>query len=263
MAAEAVAERITEALSPIFRVLSSEVSMRASIGIALGQRPQETPDDLLRDADLAMYLAKHNGKGRFEMYRPDMHSDAVLRLETAADVRAGLERNQFEAFYQPIVETHSGRLVGAEALVRWNHPSRGLLAPIEFISIAEVTGLIVPLGRQVLRDATRQAQQWRQSDLVDEDFYISVNLSAQQLQETDLVDDVCCALDDSGLPPEALVLEVTESTLIDNLTSPFPVFTLSNVSVSASRWMTSALATLRSATSPTFPSVSSRSTNPS
>jgi diguanylate cyclase (GGDEF)-like protein len=220
--AEAVAERITEALIPTFQVLTSEVSMRASIGIALGQRPQETPDDLLRDADLAMYLAKHNGKGRFEMYRPDMHSDAVRRLETAADIRAGLEGDQFEVFYQPIVNTHSGRLIGAEALVRWNHPSRGFLSPIDFIPIAEATRLIVPLGRRVLRDATRQAQYWRQIGLVDESFYISVNLSAHQLEEPALVDDVSRALADSGLPPGALVLEVTESTLIDNLDVTLP-----------------------------------------
>lgn len=221
-AAEAIAERITEAMRPTFPVLESQVSMRASIGIALGQRPQETPDDLLRDADLAMYLAKHNGKGRFEMYRPDMHSEAVRRLETAVDMRAGLEWDQFEVFYQPIVETHSGRLIGAEALVRWNHPSRGFLTPDEFISIAETTGLIVPLGRRVLRDATRQAQQWRQSGLVDENFYLSVNVSAHQLQEPDLVDDVISALKNSGLPADALVLEVTESTLIGNLELTLP-----------------------------------------
>ena len=169
-AAEAVAERITEALAPTFRVHTNDVTMRASIGIALGQRPQETPDDLLRDADLAMYLAKRNGKGRFEMYRPNMHADAVRRLETAVGIRDGLEADQFEVFYQPIVNTHTGRLIGAEALVRWNHPIRGLLAPIEFIPIAEATGLIVPLGRQVLRDATRQAQEWRQSGLVDDEL---------------------------------------------------------------------------------------------
>jgi diguanylate cyclase (GGDEF)-like protein/PAS domain S-box-containing protein len=221
-AAEAVAQRITEALSPVFSVLTKDVSMQASIGIALGQRPQNTPDDLLRDADLAMYLAKHNGKGRFEMYLPDMHSDAVLRLQTTADVRAGLEADQFEVFYQPIVDTHTSRLIGAEALVRWNHPSRGLLAPSEFIPVAEATGLIVPLGRRVLRDATRQAQEWRQSGLVDEDFYISVNLSALQLQEPDLVADVSRALADSGLPPEALVLEVTESALVDHLDLTLP-----------------------------------------
>jgi len=221
-AAEVVAERITEALIGTFRVLTNDVAMRVSIGIALGQRPQETPDDLLRDADLAMYLAKRNGKGRFEMYRPDMHIDAVRRLETAVGIREGLESNQFEVYYQPIVNAHSGQLIAAEALVRWNHPSRGLLVPMEFIPVAEATGLIVPLGRQVLWDATCQTQEWRQSGLVNDDFYISVNLSAHQLQEADLVDDVSRALGDSGLPPGALVLEVTESALIQNLDVTLP-----------------------------------------
>src|ERR1700683_1367548 len=151
--AEAVAERITEALTGTFRVLTNDVAMRASIGIALGRRPQETPDDLLRDADLAMYLAKRNGKGRFEMYRPNMHTDAVRRLETAVGIREGLESSQFEVFYQPIVSAHTRRRIAAEALVRWNHPSRGLVAPSEFIQVAEATGLIVPLGSQVLWDA--------------------------------------------------------------------------------------------------------------
>ena len=221
-AAEVVANRIAEALIPTFRLEGNDLDVRASIGIALGQRPQESPDDLLRDADLAMYLAKRNGKGRFEMYRPDMHTEAIHRLETAADLRSGLEAGQFEVFYQPIVETHTRRLAGAEALVRWRHPSRGVMAPLEFIPIAEVTGLIVPLGRQVLRDATRQAQAWRQSGLVDESFYISVNLSARQLKDSELLDDVSRALVDSGLPPDALILEVTESTLVDNLDVTLP-----------------------------------------
>ena len=169
-AAEVVAERIAEALIPTFRVQDNDVTVRASIGIALGQRPQESPDDLLRDADLAMYLAKRNGKGRFEMYRPDMHVEAIKRLEMAASLRGGLEAHEFEVFYQAIVNTHTRRLTGAEALVRWRHPSRGVIAPLEFIPIAEVTGLIVPLGRQVLRDAARQAQAWRESGLVDREF---------------------------------------------------------------------------------------------
>ena len=221
-AAEAVAERITQGLAATFRIQANDVAMRASIGIALGRRPHETPDDLLRDADLAMYLAKRNGKGRFEMYRPNMHADAVLRLETAVGVREGLEKGQFEVYYQPIVDTHTSRLTGAEALVRWNHPVRGLLAPIEFIPIAETTGLIVPLGRQVLQEATRQAQEWRESRLVGEEFYVSVNLSTHQLQEPDLVDDISRALDVSGLPPGALVLEVTESAIIENLDLALP-----------------------------------------
>jgi len=221
-AAEAVAERITEGLVATFRIQTNDVAMRASIGIALGRRPQETPDDLLRDADLAMYLAKRNGKGRFEMYRPNMHAEAVLRLETAVGLREGLERGQFEVYYQPIVDTHTSRLIGAEALVRWNHPVRGLLAPIEFIPTAEATGLIVPLGRHVLREATRQAQEWRESRLVGDEFYVSVNLSTHQLQEPDLVDDISHALETSGLPPEALVLEVTESAIIENLDLTLP-----------------------------------------
>jgi diguanylate cyclase (GGDEF)-like protein/PAS domain S-box-containing protein len=221
-AATAVAERITQGLAATFRIQTNDVAMRASIGIALGRRPQETPDDLLRDADLAMYLAKRNGKGRFEMYRPNMHADAVRRLETAVGIREGLEAGQFVVYYQPIVDTHTSRLNGVEALVRWNHPLRGLLAPVEFIPIAETTGLIVPLGRQVLQEATRQAQKWRQSRLVGDDFYVSVNLSTHQLQEPDLVDDIAAALDAAGLPPGALVLEVTESAIIEDLDLTLP-----------------------------------------
>jgi EAL domain-containing protein (putative c-di-GMP-specific phosphodiesterase class I) len=169
-----------------------------------------------------MYLAKRNGKGRFEMYRPNMHADAVRRLETAVGIREGLQAAQFEVYYQPIVTTHTSRLIGAEALVRWNHPVRGLLAPDEFIPIAETTGLIVPLGRQVLQEATRQAQEWRQSRLVGSEFYVSVNLSTHQLQEPDLVDDISHALETSGLPPGALVLEVTETAIIENLDRTLP-----------------------------------------
>jgi diguanylate cyclase (GGDEF)-like protein/PAS domain S-box-containing protein len=216
-AATIVAERITQSLIAPFRVLTNDVTMRASIGITFAQRPHETPDDLLRDADLAMYVAKRNGKGRFEMYRPKMHEDAVRLLETEVGIREGLELGQFEVFYQPIVNTHTGQLIAAEALVRWNHPTRGLLAPIEFISVAEATGLIVPLGAQVLADATRQTQEWRSSGLVDDEFYVSVNLSVHQLQEADLLDSVSRVLDDSGLAPDGLVLEVTESALIENL----------------------------------------------
>jgi diguanylate cyclase (GGDEF)-like protein/PAS domain S-box-containing protein len=217
VAAQAVAERIIDALNPTFRVLTNDVSMRPSIGIAIANRPLETPDDLLRDADLAMYVAKRKGKGRFEMYQPKMHEDALRRLETEVGIREGIDANQFEVFYQPIVETHSGQLIAAEALVRWNHPSRGLLAPIEFIKVAEDTGLIVPLGKQVLRSAVRQTQQWKQNGVVDQDFYVSVNLSAHQLQDARVVESVAQALNESGLSPDGLVLEVTESALVENL----------------------------------------------
>jgi diguanylate cyclase (GGDEF)-like protein/PAS domain S-box-containing protein len=216
-AAQEVARRIIDAMGSTFRVLSNDVTMRPSIGIAIADQPQVSPDDLLRDADLAMYVAKRKGKGRYEMYQPKMHEDALRRLETEVGIRDGLETNQFEVFYQPIVDTRSGGLIAAEALVRWNHPSRGLLAPIEFITVAEDTGLIVPLGQQVLRTAVCQTQQWKRERVVDRDFYVSVNLSAHQLQDAGLLESVALALEESGLSPDGLVLEVTESALVENL----------------------------------------------
>jgi diguanylate cyclase (GGDEF)-like protein/PAS domain S-box-containing protein len=217
LAAQDIAIRIIKALQPTFRVFTNDVAMRPSIGIAIADELQVTPDELLRDADLAMYVAKRNGKGRFEMYQPKMHEDALRRLETEVGIREGLAVNQFEVFYQPIVNTHTGRLIAAEALVRWNHPTRVLLAPVEFISVAEDTGLIVALGEQVLCAALHQTQAWKESGAVELDFYISVNLSAHQLQDAGLVASVARALEASGLAPDGLVLEVTESALVENL----------------------------------------------
>jgi diguanylate cyclase (GGDEF)-like protein len=216
-AAHVVATRIAKALEVPIQIGTEDVSMRASIGIALGQPPVDSPDGLLRDADLAMYMAKHNGKGRFEMFRPAMHEEAVRRLEMAADLRRGIERGELEVFYQPIVNVHTATAIGAEALVRWHHPRRGLVAPAEFIPIAESTGLIVPLGKWVLTEACRQAETWRRSGLTDKTFYISVNLSARQLQDPALIDDVTEAIRDSGLPAVAVLLEVTESVLMADL----------------------------------------------
>jgi len=221
-AAAVVADRIAEAFRATFHIEDNDVAVRASIGIALGRRAEDKPDDLLRDADLAMYVAKHNGGGRFEMYRSDMHQDAVHRLQMAGDLRRGLDAGQLEVFYQPIVDARTHGLTGVEALVRWHHPTLGLVPPIEFIPIAEATGLIVAVGCQVMRDATRQAEEWRRSGLVDDGFYVSVNVSARQLQDPNLVEDVACALADSGLPSRALVVEMTESILIENLETTLP-----------------------------------------
>jgi len=216
-AAEVVAGRIAALLTTPIRVGTDDVLMQASIGIALGQPPVDRPDGLLRDADLAMYLAKHNGKGRFEMFRPAMHEEAVRRLETAADLRRGIETNQLEVFYQPIIDVGTATTVGAEALVRWRYPIRGLVTPNEFIPVAEQTGLIIALGKWVLREACRQVQSWRQSGIVDASCYISVNVSVRQFQDPGLLDEVDAAIGSSGLPTSAVVLEVTESIIMEDL----------------------------------------------
>jgi EAL domain-containing protein (putative c-di-GMP-specific phosphodiesterase class I) len=169
-----------------------------------------------------MYMAKRNGKGRFEMFHPTMHEEAVRRLQLTAELRRGLEQDELEVFYQPIIDVASGTAVGAEALVRWNHPDEGLIPPAEFIPIAESTGLIVPLGSWVLGEACRQTEQWRRSGIVDSSFYVSVNLSARQLQDPALITDVTAALSASGLPSAALVLEVTESTVMEDVSVTMP-----------------------------------------
>jgi diguanylate cyclase (GGDEF)-like protein/PAS domain S-box-containing protein len=216
-AAEAVAARIAADLLEPVRVGTGDLSVRASIGIALDRPFADGPDALLRDADLAMYLAKHNGKGRFEMFHPDMHDEAVRRLELTAELRHAIEDRQLQLFYQPIIDVGTTATIGAEALVRWHHPVRGLVSPAEFIPVAESTGLIVPLGRWVLGEACRQVESWRRSDVVDRAFTISVNLSGRQLQEPSILDDVTEALRSSGLPAAAVVLEVTESMIMDNV----------------------------------------------
>jgi diguanylate cyclase (GGDEF)-like protein/PAS domain S-box-containing protein len=218
-AAELVARRIAACLHAPIRTGREDISIRASIGIALGLPTIDGPDGLLRDADLAMYMAKRNGKGRFEMFHPAMHEEAVLRLETAADLRRGLEESHFEVCYQPIIDLCSGSTIGAEALVRWHHPTRGLVSPADFISVAESTGLIVQLGTWVLTESCNQVQSWRQSGDVDDSFYISVNLSARQLQDPGLIEDVARSIHASGLAAPSVVLEVTESMIIDDLDS--------------------------------------------
>jgi diguanylate cyclase (GGDEF)-like protein/PAS domain S-box-containing protein len=218
-AAEVVAGRIASHLSTPINTATEEISVQVSIGIALGQPPDDEPGGLLRDADLAMYLAKRNGKGRFEMFHPAMHEEAVRRLETAADLRRALTAGLFEVFYQPIVNVDSAATIGAEALVRWRHPSRGLVSPDEFIPVAESTGLIVPLGKWVLAEACRRVQSWKDVGVVDDAFYVSVNLSARQLQDPGLLDDVAFVLGETGLAAGVVVLEVTESIIMDDLES--------------------------------------------
>jgi diguanylate cyclase (GGDEF)-like protein len=212
--AEDIAVRIATMLGTPFQLGDSEVTVGVSIGISVAQRSQGTCEGLLREADLAMYLAKQNGKGRFEVVRPGMQEEALTRLALVTDLRHALDGSEFEVFYQPIVSVRDGMPVGAEALVRWHHPRRGLVAPAEFVGAAEYTGLIVATGDWVLNEACHQAQVWRQDRTTVDDFYVSVNLSPRQLAEPNVIDDVARALRWSGLPPSALVLEITETAFM-------------------------------------------------
>jgi diguanylate cyclase (GGDEF)-like protein/PAS domain S-box-containing protein len=216
-AAEAVAQRVQDALRDPFRVGEEDVPVHVSIGIAVGRAGVDTPSGLLRDADLAMYVAKRNGKARFERFVPAMHEQAIRRLEVASELRGAIDDGQLVVFYQPIVAVGTGRMLGAEALVRWNHPHRGLIQPNDFIPVAETTGLVIPLGRWVLDQACRQTRRWQQIGLVDDAFYVSVNLSARHLRDAGVIDDVMHALDASGMPANALLIEVTETALVEDL----------------------------------------------
>ena len=214
------AERIADALQrEPFRIGDRELFVTTSVGIALGGRGEgERPGDLLRNADLAMYRAKDAGKDGHAVFEPGMNERALERLGMEADLRRALERGEFRVFYQPEVDLARGaEVVGFEALVRWEHPERGLVSPAEFIPLAEETGLIVPMGRWVLEEACRQAKEWRDSYPADPPLKMSVNLSARQFERPDLAEGVAQALRQSGLDPRGLVLEVTESMVVEDV----------------------------------------------
>jgi len=212
----AVADRLLDAFKAPYRVAGKELTATVSIGISRSTLNGDGADELLRNADAAMYAAKARGKGFYEFFEQDMHTTAMRRLDLEGDLRRAIHRKEFRVHYQPIVGLASGRITGFEALVRWAHPSRGLLSPADFIGMAEETGMIVPVGRWVLREACRQAKIWQSDWPSDPPLTISVNLSAEQLDAADLVRDVKAALRQSGLAPESLVLEITESVLMRN-----------------------------------------------
>ena len=201
---DALVARLFDVLAAPVMLEGKRLHLRASIGIA----STETGDDLLRNADLAMYAAKAAGTNRFAVFTDDMHVNAVERLDRREQLERAIENEELILHYQPIVDLDLGRVAGFEALVRWQHPSRGFLGPGEFIPLAEETGLIVPLGRWVLREAVRQAALWAGAP------YLSVNVASAQLEQVGFVDEVASALADGGLEPSRLMLEVTESSLV-------------------------------------------------
>ena len=211
-----VAERLIDVIHQPFALAGDEVFLGASIGIALASTGDERPESLLRDADAAMYRAKERGKGRWELFDEDMRASALRRLELENALHRAVEREEFRLFFQPVFDIATGTCVGAEGLVRWQHPERGLIPPGEFITLSEETGLIVPIGGWVLNEACAQAAAWLEDRNVDAPFAVSVNLSARQLAQVDLVDRVREALEKHQLSPTALCLEITESVLMED-----------------------------------------------
>ena len=228
--AEGMATQMLSEMNRPFRILERDVHARASMGIAISaahghHTPSgisgradsfgtnvEAAENLLSEADTAMYVAKTHGKGRFEVFKPYMRANAVERSNLRTDLEWALSRQELEVHYQPVVNVHSGVVVGFEALLRWHHPERGLLAPDEFIDLAEDTHLIISIGAWTLRQACRQATTWRRSQR--RDLTMAVNVSSIQLQDAGLVGEIATALREAQLDPSALVLEITESAMV-------------------------------------------------
>jgi diguanylate cyclase (GGDEF)-like protein/PAS domain S-box-containing protein len=206
-----IARTVLRVFEQPFEIAGQQVFSAASVGIVLGRREYESPDQVLRDADTAMYRAKAAGKSGFVVFDEAMHQQALSRLQLETDIRLALERGEFRLHYQPIVDLASGRLVGAEALVRWAHPVRGLLVPADFLAVAEETGLIVDMDAWVLREACRQLAAWRSRFPEWSELAINVNVDEKQMVSAGIVEEVFSLLQRNGLPPACLRLEVTET----------------------------------------------------
>jgi diguanylate cyclase (GGDEF)-like protein/PAS domain S-box-containing protein len=212
------ASRILRALESPLEIDGKQVSPRASMGIYLVDRQSEAPEaaELLRNADVAMYMAKRDSKGSYRVFEPTMHERVVERLELRSDLQHALSLDQLDLHYQPVVRLAGRDILGVEALIRWNHPTRGTIPPIQFIPVAEETGLIIPMGRWILETACRQAVELQERFPRSEPLTMSVNLSVRQLQSETLIGDVRKALAVTGLSASSLVLEITESLMLSD-----------------------------------------------
>jgi diguanylate cyclase (GGDEF)-like protein/PAS domain S-box-containing protein len=209
------AERVLDSLAVPLRVGHKELSLRCSIGISVVS--EDAPggaEELIRDADAAMYRAKRDGKGSYRMFEPEMHQGVLARLELRTDLQRAIATEQLELHYQPVVRLDDGGVCGVEALLRWRHPERGMIPPDQFIPLAEETGLIIPIGRWVLREGCRQARRMRDALSPKAPLTMSINLSVKQLQHSDVIADVGDAVREAGIDPSALTLEITETVLM-------------------------------------------------
>ena len=212
------AERILEALAAPLQLEHNDIAIRASLGISVAEAGTVTDaDELIRNADAAMYIAKADGKGGYRLFEAAMHERVLARLELRADLQRALEREEFELHYQPLVRLSDNVITGVEALLRWHHPTRGLIPPVEFIPFAEESGLIVPIGRWVLQQGCRQAKAFRDQSTAETLPTVGINLSVKQLFHSDIVADVREALAAAELEPAALTLEITESVMMTDI----------------------------------------------
>jgi predicted signal transduction protein with EAL and GGDEF domain len=210
-----VAERIQDALATPFMLDGHQMVIEVSIGIAVARTGGEEPDDLLRNADIAMYQAKTAAHGGHVLFDPAMHTQALARLQLECDLRHAMAREEFVLHYQPIEHLEHGTISAVEALVRWQHPERGMIPPDVFIPVAEESGLIVPLGALILRLACGQMAAWKAEGVMLD--YVSVNLSVQQLHQRDVAATIRVILDETGLVPSSLAIEVTESGMMEDV----------------------------------------------
>ena len=211
-----VADRVQEILSMNFSIDGHDVMVTASIGIAHSSTGYTNPEEILRDADIAMYRAKAEGKARYEIFDRDMHQSAVALLKLETELRRSVHRGDFVMNYQPIVSLTKGGIVGFEGLVRWQHPERGVVTPANFIAIAEETGLIVPLGWWVVRESCKQTRLWQEQFPSEPPLWISVNMSGKLFMKSEMVDQLLGILEETGLEPKHLRIEVTENVIMDH-----------------------------------------------
>jgi diguanylate cyclase (GGDEF)-like protein/PAS domain S-box-containing protein len=214
-----VAERIAAEFRKPFEVAGRQVFVSTSIGVSLGAAGRTGPEEMVRDADTAMYRAKGRGGADYRVFEPRMHAEAMRRLEQEGDLRRAIQEDEFELYYQPNVLLRTGEITGVEALLRWEHPERGLETPAEFVYLAEETGLIAPLGRWVLGEACRRAREWQTLYPGDPPLEVNVNLSARQFRDPGLAKEIRNVLAETGLDPPSLFLEITESALMEDVLS--------------------------------------------
>lgn len=218
-----VAERLHKSLKSPFEIKGNDIYAPASFGIVLNTKIYNDPEIIIRDADAAMYHAKEKGRSQFKIFDKTLHEKALKLLKIETDLRRGIENKEFDLYYQPIVSLDNISIIGFEALIRWNHPTQGLVYPDLFIPVAEETGLIIPIGRWVLKKACRDLRRWDEQVKSKLPLFMSVNISSKQFLRPSLIDDIKAILDETGLSPDKLKLEITETALMEDVHETIPL----------------------------------------